>query len=146
MFPLWMNIYSPDKAVSRDFLGTLFLEMGTFPHQHTGCMWVRKWWVLKTSDPQKCYSVESYIVPKGVPTTLLIRHPPLDPACPLFKIFVSPSIFSVPSPFKVFYTVSPNLMQPHPALIRPTNLPWFQQISKGWFYQFNCCFLSKINL
>ena len=36
-------------------------------------------------------------------------------------------------------------MQPPPSLIWPTNLPWFVQISKGWLYQFNCCFLSKIN-
>ena len=38
-----------------------------------------------------------------VPPTFL-RHPPLDPACPppLFKIFVSPPLFSVPPPFKVF--------------------------------------------
>ena len=26
------------------------------------------------------------------------------------------------------------LMQPLPALIRPTNLPWFKQISKGRFH------------
>ena len=36
-------------------------------------------------------------------------------------------------------------MQPPPSQIWPTNLPWFKQISKWWFYQFNCCFLSKIS-
>ena len=43
------------------------------------------------------------IVHKGVPAPPLLRHPPLDPACPpLFKIFVSPPLFSVPPPFKLF--------------------------------------------
>ena len=37
------------------------------------------------------------------------------------------------------------LTQPPPALIWPTNLPWFKQTSKGWFYQFNSRFLLKIN-
>ena len=59
---------------------------------------------------------------------------PLDPACPLFKIIASQAIFSVPPPFKVFYTVPTTQWQPPPALIQPTNLPWFKQISEGWFY------------
>ena len=42
------------------------------------------------------------IVCKGVPAPPFLRHPPLDPACPLFKIFVSPPLCSVPPPFKVF--------------------------------------------
>ena len=79
-----------------------------------------------------------------------LRHPPLDPACtPFFKIFVSLTLFSVPPPFKVFQTVIPTLTQLPPALIQHTNLPYtitrFKQLSKGWFYQFNCRFLSKIN-
>ena len=45
------------------------------------------------------------------------RHPPLDQAFPLFKIFVSLPLFSVPPPFKVFQTVLPTLTQPLPALI-----------------------------
>ena len=88
------------------------------------------------------------IVRKGVPASppSFLRHPSLDPARPpLFKIFVTPPFFSVSPSFKVFSTVPPTLTQLHPALIRPTNLPWFRQISKGWFYQFNCHFLSKIN-
>ena len=48
------------------------------------------------------------IIGKGIPAPLpFLRHPPLDPACPLFKIFVCPSLFSVPAPFKVFQTVPP---------------------------------------
>ena len=33
-------------------------------------------------------------------------------------------LFSLPPPFKVFQTVPPTLMQPHPALIQHTNLPY----------------------
>ena len=44
------------------------------------------------------------IVGKGIPapSPLFLTHPPLDPSCPLFKIFVFPPLFSVPPPFKVF--------------------------------------------
>ena len=43
------------------------------------------------------------IVGKGIPAPHdFLRHPRLDPACPLFKIFVCPPLFSVPPPFKVF--------------------------------------------
>ena len=70
---------------------------------------------------------------KGVPAPPFLRHPPLDPACPLFKISVSPPIFYVPPSFKVFSTVSSTLTQPPPAVIRPTNLSWFKQISKEQF-------------
>ena len=44
-----------------------------------------------------------------------------------------------------YFTVPPTHTQPPPALIRPTNLLWFKQISKELFYQFNCRFLSKFN-
>ena len=73
-----------------------------------------------------------YIVSKGVPATPFLRHSPLDSACPPhFRIFASPSFFSVPPRFKVFQIVPPTLTQPHPALIQPTNLPWFKQIPKS---------------
>ena len=62
-----------------------------------------------------------------------------------FKILVSPPLFSVPLPFKVFSTVLLTLMQPPPALIQSINLSWVKRISKGRFYQFDCRFLSKIN-
>ena len=43
------------------------------------------------------------IVGKGIPAPPpFLRPPPLDPACPLFKIFVYPPLFSVPPTFKVF--------------------------------------------
>ena len=75
-----------------------------------------------------------------------LRHRPLDPACrPLFKIFVPPPLFSFPLPFKVFQTVPSTLTQLPHALTRPNDRLWFKQISKGEFYQFNCCFISKIN-
>ena len=44
-----------------------------------------------------------FIVGKGISASPpFLRHPPLDPACPRFKIFVCPPLFSVPPPFKVF--------------------------------------------
>ena len=65
---------------------------------------------------------------------------PSSPPPPFVKF-----LFSLPSflfnPFKVFQIVALTLMQPLPAL----GLNRFKQISKGWFYQFNCCFPSKIN-
>ena len=45
------------KAVSRDFLGTLFFERVVFPDQHHGCLEVRKLQVFNTSDLLKTYSV-----------------------------------------------------------------------------------------
>ena len=43
------------------------------------------------------------IVGEGIPAPPpFLRHPSLDPACPLFKIFVYPPLFSVPPPFKIF--------------------------------------------
>ena len=72
------------------------------------------------------------IVRKGSPAPLF-KAPTPWPSLPLFKIFVCPPLFSVPSPFKAFYTVPTTLMQPPPALIQPTNLPWFKQIQKGNF-------------
>ena len=39
----------------------------------------------------------------GFQLSPLLRHPPFGSACPpLFKIFVSPPLFSVPPPFEVF--------------------------------------------
>ena len=43
------------------------------------------------------------IVGKWIPAPPpFISHPLLDPACPLFKIFVYSPVFFVPPPFKVF--------------------------------------------
>ena len=62
----------------------------------------------------------------------LFKAPTPGPSLPpLFKIFVSPPLFSAPPHFKVFHTVAPTLKQPPTALILPTNLSWFKQISKG---------------
>ena len=43
-----------------------------------------------------------YVVRKEVPAPPFLKHPPLDPACLLFKMFVSPPLFSVPPSFKLF--------------------------------------------
>ena len=55
------------------------------------------------------------IVHKGVPAPpplLLFKAPTLWPSLsPLFKIFISPPLFSVPPPFKVFYSF-PTLTNP----------------------------------
>ena len=73
----------------------------------------------------------------------------------LFKVptpwtSLSPFLKSLfPLPHFLFHPlltiVTPILTQPPTALIRPIKLPWFKQISKGRFYQYNCRFLSKIN-
>ena len=43
------------------------------------------------------------IVGKGIPAPPpFLRSPSLDPACPLFKIFLYPPLFSVPPLLKVF--------------------------------------------
>ena len=77
---------------------------------------------------------------RGFQALPLFEGPTLEPAFPLLKIFVSPPFFYVPPGFKLFQTVSPALTQPPTAL----NLPWFRQMSKGRYFQFNCHFLSKI--
>ena len=64
-------------------------------------------------------------VRKGVPAHLLFKAPtPWHSLSPLFKIFVSPPLFSVPSPFKVTQTVPSILTQLPPALVQQTNLPY----------------------
>ena len=61
------------------------------------------------------------IVRKGFQLPFFLRHLTLDPACaPLFKIFVSPPLFSVPPAFKVFQTVPSTLTQPSPPCPNPT--------------------------
>ena len=87
------------------------------------------------------------IVCKGVPA------PPFFKACtpwpslplPLFKIFVPPLLFLF-HPLLRHFRQFPHPQTTHycPNLTNP-NIPWFKQISKGQFYQFNCRFLSKIS-
>ena len=86
------------------------------------------------------------IIRNEVAALPFLRDPPLHPACPTpFKIRVSPPLFFVTPTFKLFQTVPP----PHatPSSPNSTHQPslqlinGFKQISKGWFYQFNCHFL-----
>ena len=77
------------------------------------------------------------------------RLPP-PPSPRFFKsLFPVPS-FSVPTPFQVISDSSLH-SQATPSSPNPTHQPSvhlineFKQISKGWFYQINCRFLSKIN-
>ena len=70
------------------------------------------------------------IVCKGLPAPppppSFLRQPPLDLVCPLFEIFVSLLLFSVPPSFKVFQTVSSTFTQ-HPSALNPTNQPFLVQ-------------------
>ena len=65
-------------------------------------------------------------IKNGVTWTL--TDPPLDPACPnlLFKIFVSPPLFSLPPLLRYCRPFTPpsRSTQIHSALIRPTNEPF----------------------
>ena len=88
----------------------------------------------------------SALVRNGGSSPPFFQAPTPWPSLPsLFKIFFSPPLFSVPPPLRYFRQFTPALTQPSTALIQPFNLPWFKQISKRQFYQFNCRFLSKIN-
>ena len=85
------------------------------------------------------YSVktEGILVLMGVPAPL--RHPPLDLVPPPFFKSLSPLSSFLFHPLLRYFRQTPTLLQPSPALTRPTNLPWFKQISKEWFY----CFTSS---
>ena len=88
---------------------------------------------------------------KGVPAP----PPPLCKAPTLWPSLPPPfSKFLYPLPYFLFHLLWKYFRQfPHPhtnpsctnPTNQPTNLSWFKQISKGWIYQFNCRFLSKIN-
>ena len=84
---------------------------------------------------------------KRIPAPPFFKRPTPWPSLPpLFKHFVSPPLFFVSPTLKYFRQSLPlTLRQIPPALIRPTNLSWFKQTSKGWIYQFSCGFLSKDN-
>ena len=73
---------------------------------------------------------------------------PIPSLSSLFKIFVSPPLFSVPPPFKVFQTVAPTPIQPPLTLIQHTNLPYIQLMSlnkyqKGDFNSSTVAFYQK---
>ena len=68
------------------------------------------------------------IVHKGVPVPSFRKAPTswssLSPT-PLYEIFLSPFLFSVPSTlFQVFQTLTPTFKQPPPAIIWHTNLSY----------------------
>ena len=88
------------------------------------------------------------IVPKRV-SAPFFKAPTSWPRLPLFlkSLCPFPSVLFHPL-LRHFRQPFPPTPDPHanpPALIRPRNLFWFKQISKGRIYQFNCRFLSKIN-
>ena len=65
-----------------------------------------------TQTPTSPSSSTPHLVCKGVPASPFLRHPPLEPTCPLFKIFVSPPLFSVP-PFLPLLRYSDSSPHPH---------------------------------
>ena len=95
--------------------------------------------------------VATYInIPRGVPAPLFKAPTPWHSLPSFLKYLCSlPSFLFHPSSIsRYFFRHSPphpTIMQIPPALTWPTNLSWFKKISKGWIYQFNCCFLSKVN-
>ena len=96
-----------------------------------------------TSFVEYLQMIASYFV-RGLQPSFL-RHPPLDSVYPHFLKSLFPSPLFCSTPFQGILDSPTTLKEPPPALIQSTNLLWFKQISKGWFYQFNCCFLSKSN-
>ena len=76
--------------------------------------------------PQSC---------KGVPAPPFLRHPPLEPACPLFLKFLFPPIFIIDTfPY-------PHADNPFFALVRNTNLPYTHRFI---FIQLRMTFIPKI--
>ena len=82
----------------------------------------------------RIYLSTHYYIKRSTPQFLkgfkpLLKHPPLNPACPpSFKIFVSTPLFSIPPPFKVFQTIPPTLTQRTPLQPKsdtPTFLTYF---------------------
>ena len=94
-----------------------------------------------------CFPHWANIVLKGIPVPSpppFLRHPPPESAYPLSLNFCIPSPLFCSTPFSGILDSSLSLAQTPPALNRSTNLLWLKQISKRWFYQFSCRFLSKI--
>ena len=88
------------------------------------------------------------IVRKGVPAPLFKAStlwPSLPPPLFLKSLFLHSSFLFHPLLRYFRQSSHPHIIKPPPSLIQPTNLPWFRQISKRWFYLSNCCFLLKIN-
>lgn len=52
-----------------------------------------------------------------------LNHPPVNPACPVFKIFVSTPLFYIPLLFKVFQAIPLTLMQITPSCPNLTHQP-----------------------
>ena len=90
------------------------------------------------------FTIKPYFVrgfqPPPPPPLPYLRHPLLDSAClPFLKSLFPSHLFCSTSFQGILDSSLP--ADPHAT----PNLPWFKQISKGWFYQFNCCFLHMHN-
>ena len=87
------------------------------------------WEVLKV--------VSCAIVRKGVPGPLFKAPTPWLSFSPFLKSLFTLLSFLFHPLLRYFKQSPPTLTQPPTALIRPTNLSWFKQISKEQFYHFN---------
>ena len=119
---------------------------------------ILKWWFFSTSLPRlhMASNIPEYAwtFPKISQFITGFQHPfsdthPLTQLVPFLKALL-------PLPFFLFHPILRYFRQfPHPHATpffpNPTHQPslhiinGFKQISKGWFCQFNCRFLSKIN-
>ena len=72
------------------------------------------------------------------PTTWTPCTPFLKSLCSLPSVLFHPLL-------RYFRQSHPTLTKISLAIIRPINISWFKQISKGQIYQVNCRFLTKIN-
>ena len=73
------------------------------------------------------------IVCTGVPAPL--KAPSSRPSPPFLKSLFPLSSFLF-HPLLRYFRQTPTLLQPPSCPTRTTNLPWFTQISKEWFYYF----------
>ena len=101
-----------------DFFQKPYLHFKNFTYFFPKTLFTEQFWMTASADSSTPTKVLSHffdhtflhvfpfiidIVGKGIPAPPpFLRHPRLDPACCLFKIFVCPPLFSGPTPFKVF--------------------------------------------
>ena len=108
-----------------------------------------QWSLLTLSTSVLILAEVIFIVHKFVrgfqPPPLFKAPTPWPSLTPFLKsLFYLPAFLFHPL-LRYFRQFPLTFRQPPTALIWPTNLLWFKQLSKGQFYQFNCHFLSKIH-
>ena len=117
---LKLQVSRPETQLERDISTRIFMWISHifFQKPNSTAQFTEQFWMNASADSSTPTKVLSHlydhtvlhvfpfiidIVGKGIPASPpFLRHPPLDPDCPVFKIFVFPLLFSVPPPFKVF--------------------------------------------